>query len=480
MCTAKAEATNVTLLQDDWLFPAEPGTKAIARQLFAGVRDLPIVSPHGHTNPEWFAKDAPFPDPVRLFLVPDHYVFRMLYSQGVPLEELGIGRGGPADPRQAWRIFAQHYYLFRGTPTRLWLDYVFAELFGLTKRLSAETSDLYYDRIAERLATRDFLPRALYEKFRIEVLATTDSPLDTLEHHAAIRSSGWKGRVLPTFRPDPVVDPDFEGFQSNLDALGRLTGENTRTWNGYLAALRQRRAFFKTLGCTASDHGHPTAATSNLDAAEAGRLFDRIALAKADPRDHELFRAQMLTEMARMSLDDGLVLQIHPGSFRNHNAALFRKFGRDVGADIPTATNYVEALKPLLDVFGNDPRLTVVVFTLDESAYSRELAPLAGHYPCLKLGPAWWFHDSPEGMMRFREWTTGTSGFYNTVGFNDDTRMFLSIPARHQMARRVDCAFLARLVAERQLDEDEAREVAADLAVRLARRTYRLEDAAAR
>ena len=464
----------MTLLDDNWLFPSDGNVRPIAQRLFAAVRDLPLVSPHGHSNARWFAEDAPFPDPASLFLLPDHYVFRMLYSQGVRLEDLGIGCEHVAEPRKVWRLFAKHYFLFRGTPTRLWLDFVFQELFGLTTRLSDKNADEYYDAIDGKLKTTEFRPRALFERFRIEVLATTDSPVDSLAHHQAIRASEFKGRVIPTFRPDPVVDPDFEGFAANLQTLAKLTGEDTSNWKGYLYALRKRRAYFKSLGCTATDHGHPTAATADLDPAAAEELFVRVVSTEAGTHERELFRAQMLTEMARMSLDDGLVMQIHPGSFRNHNAQLFRKFGRDVGADIPTSTDYVHALRPLLLRFGNEADLTVIVFTLDESTYSRELAPLAGHYPCLKLGPAWWFHDSPEGMLRFREWTTGTAGFYNTVGFNDDTRMFLSIPARHAMARRADCVFLARLVADHQLDEDEAQEVATDLACRLARLVYKL------
>jgi glucuronate isomerase len=454
--------------------PADANIRPMAQRMYATVRNLPLVSPHGHCNPRWFADDEPFSDPVSLFMVPDHYIFRMLYSQGVPLEELGIGGRREFDPRSAWKLFAGNYFLFRGTPTRLWLDFVFQELFGFTERLCEQTADEYYDEIAARLKTEEFRPRALFKRFRLEVLATTDSPLDSLAHHRAISGSHLTGRVIPTFRPDPVVDPDFEGFATNLDTLGQLTGENTRCWPSYLNALRKRRGYFKSLGCTATDHGHLSAATADLDAIAAEKLFERVVSGNADPSERELFRAQLLTEMARMSLDDDLVMQIHPGSFRNHNRELFEMFGRDVGADIPTPTDYVRALKPLLDRFGNERNLTIILFTLDESAYSRELAPLAGHYPCLKLGPAWWFHDSPEGMLRFREWTTGTAGFYNTVGFNDDTRMFLSIPARHDMARRVDCSFLARLVAEHQLDEDEAHEIAADLACGLARRTYKL------
>jgi glucuronate isomerase len=464
----------VTILNEDRLFPAEPNTRSIARRLYSTIRLLPIISPHGHTNPRWFAENEPFPDPAQLFVVPDHYVLRMLYSQGVPLEQLGIGLTSLADPKRVWRIFAQHYSLFRGTPTRLWLDFAFQELFGLDARLTSANADEYYDSISEKLKTLVFRPRSLFERFQLEVLATTDSPLDSLAHHETIRTSGFKGRIIPTFRPDPVVDPDFPEFKENLGCLAQMTGADTSNWKGYLSALRQRRLEFKALGSTATDHGHPTAATADLSSASAAHLFEKIASGGGDSDERELFRAQMLTEMAAMSLDDGLVMQIHPGSLRNHNAQLFRRFGRDVGADIPTPTNYVHALRPLLDRLGNEPRLTIILFTLDESTYSRELAPLAGHYPCLRLGPAWWFHDSPEGLMRFREYTTETAGFYNTVGFNDDTRAFLSIPARHDVARRIDCSFLARLVAEHRLDEDEAYEIAADLAYGLARKAYRL------
>src|ERR1700686_650110 len=462
------------LIHPDRLFPAEPGTRKIARTLYKHVRNLPIVSPHGHTQAAWFAKNDPFPDPARLFVQPDHYIFRMLYSQGVSLEDLEIGQTALKNPREVWRIFATHYYLFRGTPTRMWLDFAFQELFGLEQRLSEGTADLYFDTIAEKLLTPEFRPRALYERFNLEVLATTDSPLDSLAEHQAIRESNWKARILPTFRPDPVVDPEFTGFVENIAKLGERTGEDTSTWAGYLQALRVTRARFRELGCTATDHGHPNARTASLSTAEAAELFLRVIAENADAEQCEVFRAQMLTEMARMSLEDGLVMQIHPGSSRNHHPKLYERYGRDVGADIPKPTNYVDALRPLLDQFGNERNLTIILFTLDESAYSRELAPLAGHYPCLRLGPPWWFHDSPEGMTRFREQVTEAAGFYNTVGFNDDTRAFLSIPARHDAARRMDCAFLAKLVAEHRLDEDEAREVAHDLAYNLVKEAYRL------
>jgi glucuronate isomerase len=466
-------------LHEDRLFPAEPGMRAIARRLYAAKRGLPIISPHGHTDPSWFAANEPFTDAAGLLLAPDHYLYRMLYSQGIALESLGIaardGTGEVASPREAWRTFASHYHLFRGTPSAAWLEQVFVEVFGLSVRLSGATADHYFDHIGDCLARAEFRPRALFERFRIEVLTTTESPLDRLEHHLAIAESGWRGRVLTAYRPDPVVDPDYPGFRDAVQELGSLTGEDSGSWDGYLAAHRKRREFFRRHGATSTDHGHPTARTADLSRREAEALFQSVLDPYVSPSDAETFRAQMLTEMARMSLDDGLVMQIHPGSFRNHNDALHRRFGRDRGADIPTATDYVRALNPLLDRYGNEPTLSIIVFTLDESTYSRELAPLAGHYPALKLGPAWWFHDSPNGLLRFREQTSETAGFYNTVGFNDDTRAFLSIPARHDVARRVDAAYLARLVAEHRLAEDDAQELAVDLAYRLPKRAYRLD-----
>jgi glucuronate isomerase len=465
-------------LDSDRLFPAEPATRAIARALYAEVAHLPIVSPHGHTDARWFAENAPWQDATSLLLAPDHYIYRMLYSQGVDLDALAIPRrdGTPAtDPRAAWRLFAENYYLFRGTPSRLWLDHVFAEVFGMGVALEGTTADAYYDTITAALSTDAFRPRALFDRFTIDFLATTEGPQDDLSAHHRIRQSGWDGRVVTTYRPDAVIDVEHEAFAPAMRAFAELTGEDVWSWPGYLAAHRKRRADFRAAGATATDHGHPTALTADLSPDEAERLFRQIVSGNWTPADAELFRAQMLTEMAAMSVEDGMVMQIHPGAYRNHNARLFETHGRDKGADIPSPTGYVEQLKPLLDRFGNTRDLTVILFTLDETVYSRELAPLAGHYPCLRLGPPWWFHDSPEGMRRFRERTTETAGFYNTVGFNDDTRAFLSIPARHDVARRADCAFLARLVAEGQLADWEAAEVALDLTSRLVRKAYRID-----
>ena len=469
------------MLHEHRFFPAEGAARAVAVKLYETIRNAPIISPHGHTDPAWFAENKPFPNPTALFLQPDHYIFRMLYSQGISLESIGVPQQGATgdiaatvDPRAAWRVFAKNYFLFRGTPTRMWIDYAFQTLFGLEERLSGDNADVYYDIIDKALQTPEFLPRALFERFRIEVLATTDAAVDSLAWHRKIRESGWKGRVVPTFRPDAVVDAEYLGFQENLKQLGEVSGEDVSSWKGYLSALRSRRAFFKSMGATATDHGHLTASTADLSETDASNLYARIFSGRRDPGDVELFQAQMLTEMAGMSVEDGLTMQLHPGSVRNHNLHVYEKFGRDKGCDIPSSTEYVRALRPLLSKYGNEPNFTFIVFTLDESTFSRELAPLAGHYPCLRLGPPWWFHDSPEGMMRFRETATETAGFYNTVGFNDDTRALLSIPARHDVARRIDCAFLGRLVAEHRLDEAEAFEVIQDLTVNLVRKAYRL------
>lgn len=464
-------------LHPDRFFSADPTGRAIARRLYASVADLPIISPHGHTDPNWFADNRNFTNATELLLVPDHYVLRMLYSQGIPLEALGVvpkGETARFDPRKAWALFAENFSLFRGTPSHIWLNHVFAEVFGMTVKLTGKTADHYYDTITDALQTDAYKPRAILDRFNVAFLATTEGALDPLIDHAKIKSDGLGNRIVTTFRPDDVLDAGRPDFASNVARLGEITGEDTSNWKGYLDALRARRAFFRQHGATATDHGHPTPRTANLPEAEASSLFDICRTGKAEAGQQELFRAQMLTEMARMSLEDGLVMQLHPGSHRNHNTQLHARFGTDKGADIPQAVTYVDALKPLLDVVGNEADFELIVFTLDETNYARELAPLAGHYPCLRLGPPWWFHDSPEGMLRFRRSVTETAGFYNTAGFNDDTRALLSIPARHDLARRMDARFLADLVVEHRLDEDDAFEVIRDLTVTLVSDAYRL------
>lgn len=463
------------------LFPSDPAQRAIARRLFTLAKDQPLICPHGHVDPAILAGDIPFPDPARLLIVPDHYITRMLLSQGIRPAELGVptvtGAPAPRDGREIWRILARHWHLFRGTPSRLWLERTFSSVFSVDTPLGPETADEVYDAIAAKLAEPDFRPRALFGRFNIEVLATTESPLDDLGHHAKLAADGWGGpggRVITTFRPDNVVDMEWAGWADRVARLGEVAGEDTTTYRGYLAALRSRRAAFIAAGATSSDHGHPTAQTLALDETEAAALFTRGLRGEASAADAEAFRANMLVESARMSIEDGLVLQLHPGAVRNHNTWLHETHGRDVGGDIPQTTEYVHALAPLLQAYGNDPRLRLVVYTLDETAFARELAPLAGGYPAMYLGAPWWFLDSPEVLRRFRESVTESAGFYNTAGFVDDTRAFCSIPVRHEMARRIDAGYLARLVAEERLPLAEAEETIVDLAYHLPKRIFKL------
>ncbi|HEU5127912.1 MAG TPA: glucuronate isomerase [Glycomyces sp.] len=475
-------------LHPDRLFPADERTRAIARELHRRTTDLPLVSPHGHVDPRLMSENRPFPDPARLFVVPDHYLTRMLYSQGFTPDQLGVpsadGTPSATDGRAIWRRFAEHYHLFRGTPSKLWLDYTFAEVFGIYKTLRAETADEFYDHLSARLTEPAYRPRALFDRFNIEVLATTESPVDSLDPHAELEAlpaadgrkwGGRGGKVVTTFRPDNLVEPDWPGWAERVERLGEITGRDTATFDGFLEALRARRQDFIAAGATCTDHGNRTAETAD-DPAKAAEIFQRALKGEADEAEMRLFPALMLVEFARMSVEDGLVMQLHPGSWRNHNKWLHRGWGRDVGGDIPDLNTYTRGLKPLLDAFGNDPRFRLVLYTLDETVFSRELAPLAGGYASVFVGAPWWFLDSPEGMRRFREAVHETAGFYNTAGFVDDTRAFCSIPARHDLARRVDAAFLARLVAEHRMTDDEAAEVAVDLAYNLPRKIYRMEN----
>ena len=465
-------------LNPDRFFDPDPAIRRVAREIHHETSQLPLVCPHGHVDPRLLATNDPFPEPTALILQPDHYILRMLYSRGVGLEELGVPtRDGSAverDPRRIWSTFARHYYLFRGTPTGAWLDHELAEVFEVRSRLDADSADTVYDEITEKLASPEFRPRALFDRFRIEALVTTDSAADSLDHHQGIRKSGWKGRVIPCFRPDAVFQVADPGWRAALAALGDACSTSISDYPTFVRVLEERRAFFKMLGATATDHAVVEPHTARLDDDDAARVFDRALRGSATAADQSAFEAHLLMEMARMSVADGLVMQLHAGSLRNHNAPLAERFGPNVGGDIPVPAEYTRNLRALLNAYGADPRFTLIVFTLDESTYSRELAPLAGHYPALRLGPPWWFHDSVEGMMRFRQRTTETAGIYNTVGFNDDTRAFLSIPARHDVARRVDCSFLARMVAEHRLPEDEAAVLAPQLAYEFPKKAYKL------
>jgi len=464
-------------LDPDRCFDPEPRQRDLARRLYQGVADLPLVCPHGHVAPSLIADDAPLGDPASMLVVPDHYVVRMLYSQGVPMEELGLARrdGGPseADPRAIWRRFCAHFQLFAGTPTGLWLKHELIELFGVEERPSAANADALYDHLVERLARPEYRPRALFERLGIEVLTTTDAATDALDTHERLQAEGLP--VRPTFRPDAVIDPARDDWAPSIELLAERSGQSVDDYAGYLLALRARRDAFRAAGATATDHAALTAEVEGLGEGEAARLYDRLRLGEGSPDERRRFASHMLFEMARMSADDGLVMQLHVGSLRNHHDAVYRRFGLDVGCDIPLATEWTRALRPLLNAFGAHPDYRLVLFTLDESTLGRELAPLAGHYPALRLGPPWWFFDSVLGMERFLDAVVETAGMFNLAGFNDDTRAYPSIRARHDVWRRVSSNWLAGRVLRGLIDEDVAPELARALAYDLARTTYRLD-----
>ena len=478
------------LLDPDRFFATDPGQRRVARELYDSIAELPLVCPHGHVDPRLLAdENATFGTPADLFIIPDHYVFRMLYSHGVPLEDLGIpwqdgaredlrgpvkGARGAHDHRKIWQTFADHFYLFRGTPSGAWLAHELYEVFGIQQKLTGATAQAIYDELTDKLSQSEYCPRALFDRFQIEVLCTTDGASDSLAYHKLIKESRWKGVVRPTFRPDAVVNLLTAGWRSHLDALSEAVGREITTAKGLVQALEERRAFFKSMGATATDSGVETPYTEALSSKRAEAIFARALAGKATAKDARRFTGHMMIEMARMSLEDGMVMQLHAGCYRNHNPVVFEAFGADKGHDIPVVTEWVYNLKPLLDRFGNDPRLTLILFTLDETSYSRELAPLAGHYPTLKLGPPWWFHDSLNGLARYFDQVMETTGLYNTAGFNDDTRAFVSIPARHDVWRRASANWLAGLVVRGLIDMADAAEMAPDMANGLARRTYKL------
>lgn len=466
------------ILNEDRFFDADVTVRKYAREIYSSVKNLPIISPHGHVDPRIFAENTPFPDPTELFLLPDHYLYRMLYSQGISLESLGIvqkdGKRGETDPRKIWQIFADNYYLFAGTPSGVWLDYEFNIVFGIKKKLNGENAMEFYDALAEKINSPEFLPRTLFDQFNIEVLTTTDAAEDTLEHHKKIKESGWNGRIIPSFRPDGVTDFMNLNWKKNIENLGKVVGYEISSYTKFIQALESRREFFKSMGATATDTGIESPYTHELTKADAEQLFGKALRGEATADDAKQFIAHMLMESGRMSTEDGLVMMVHSGALRNHNSVVFEKYGLDKGCDIPMTNEYTRNFKEFLNKYGNNPNMGVIIFTLDETNYSREIAPLAGHYPALKMGPAWWFHDSIEGMTRFRQQTTETGGIYNTVGFIDDTRAFVSIPARHDVARRVDSNWLAGMVARHIINMDEALKIAKELTNGLARKAYKL------
>lgn len=460
-------------------FSPDPAQQKIAVELYETVKNLPLICPHGHVDPRLFADpNYQFGSPVELLIIPDHYIFRMMYSQGIAMDALGIPRqdGGVVehDHRKIWQTICDHWYLMRGTPTYLWLRDELRDVFGIDAKMNSANAQAIYDAIEDKLKQPDFQPRRLFERFNIEVLATTDAATDTLAHHQAMRASGWAGRVIPTFRPDAVVNMDMTGWRQNITKLSEVSGIEVSNYQTYIQALEQRRTFFKSMGATATDHAAMTAYTEELSPSEAKSIFHSALTGTATATDAQRFTGHMLIELARMSSEDGLVMQLHVGSFRNHNPMIMEGFGRDMGADIPLASEFTHSLKPLLDRFGNHAALKLVLFNLDETTYSRELAPLAGHYPILRLGPPWWFFDSLNGMRRYFDEVVETAGLYNTAGFNDDTRAYPSIPARHALWRRAAADWLAGMVVRDQIDSDDAHEMIRAMAYDLAKTTYNL------
>jgi glucuronate isomerase len=440
--------------------------RAIARRLYDHVRDLPVIAPHGHVDPALLLDDRPFPDPAALLVTPDHYVTRLLHADGVALSDLGVGQGALSEDasRRAWRLLCERWHMYAGTPVRFWLEAELAEILGVTLTPSADTAELIYDQIAASLTDDAFRPRALFERFGISVLATTDDPCADLGAHAALAADpAWQGRVIPTFRPDRYLEPAEEGWADAVNRLAATADVDTGDYAGYVEALEQRRRYFVAHGAVSADHSHADARTDPLAPDQAARIYRAALAGEASAAEATAFRRHMLLEMARMSCEDGLVMTMHPAVRRNHHGPTFERYGADVGADMPIRAEFTDALRPLLQRFGTHPGLHLVIFTVDETVWSRELAPLAGFYPSVYIGVPWWFLDAPDAICRFRGAVTETAGFSRTSGFVDDTRAFCSIPARHDMSRRVDAGFLARLVAEHRLGEPEAADIAAHL-----------------
>jgi len=466
-------------LHENRYFNPNPVVRKIAIELYQKVKNLPLICPHGHVDPEILAKNRPFSNPTELIVIPDHYIFRMLYSQGISLQSLGIPlKNKPpieTDYQKIWQTFADHFYLFAGSPVAAWLNCEMTQVFGIKLKLNSKNAMTIYDQIQQKLSSSEFLPRNLFDRFNIEILTTTDDPSDTLVHHREIQDSEWSGKVIPCFRPDGLINIQNKNWKKNIEELSRISEIDIMGYSNFIEALEKRRIFFKHMGAVSTDQGVTIPFTHELSSIEAEAIFNRALRGEASENDSRLFTAHMLMEMARMSIEDGLVMQIHAGVYRNHNPFIFEKFGEDKGCDIPLATEFTNNLRPLLNKYGNHPKFSLIVFTIDEATYSRELAPLASHYPAMKLGPPWWFNDSIEGMIRYRQRITETAGFYNTVGFNDDTRAFPSIPARHDLCRRVDSDFLASLVARHIIDMEEAHKINHALAYDLAKKSHKLD-----
>jgi glucuronate isomerase len=464
-------------LHPDRLFPPDPGVRRLAAGLYERVAKLPIISPHGHVPAEWLADDIPFGDPTSLLITPDHYVNRLLHAHGIELGDLGVARDSfdSEDSRRAFRILCEHWSVYRGTPVRFWLEAQLADIFGITVRPSAATADAIYDRIADCLSRPEYRPRALFERFGIEVLATTDDPCDDLAAHRRLAEDPtWSARVVPTFRPDRYLEPLQPTWNDDVDRLAEVSGIETGEYDGWLDAMADRRRHFVEHGAVSADHSHLDARTDPLEPAVARRLYSSARKGEITEPEAVALRRHLLFEMGRMSAEDGLVMTLHPAIRRNHHGPSFDRYGSDIGADLPLSVEFTDALRPLLNAVGNHPGFQLVIFTVDETTFSREIAPLAGYYPSVYAGAPWWFLDAPDAILRYRAAVTETVGFAKTSGFIDDTRAFCSIPARHDMSRRLDASYVARLVSEHRLAEDEAHEVMHELVDTNPRRAFKL------
>ncbi len=455
----------------DRLFPADPATRDVARRLYDSVAGAPILSPHGHVDARVLASNEPFSDPASLLITPDHYVTRLLHANGVPLERLVP----PADPREIWREFASRWHLFAGTPVRYWFEDQLENVFGIDEEPNTKTSDAIYDALVDALARPEFRPRALFERFGIAVLATTDDPVDDLAAHRALRDDPtFAGHVIPTWRADRFVSPSAPSWSRALDQLGEVTGIACDSYHGMLEALRATRASFIEAGATSTDTGVPDAGSEPLEEADAERIHRDALRGSITEADAAAYRHNLLYRFAEFSTEDGLVMQLHPGVIRNHHRPTFDRFGPDTGHDLPDVAAFTRPLQPLLRDFGTHPGFHLVLFTVDETAFSREIGPLAGFYPSVYAGAPWWFLDSPAGIARYRAAITDPVGFAKTSGFIDDTRAYCSIPARHDASRRADAAFLAGLVTTHQLGEAEAATIAGELVRDIPARTFKL------
>jgi len=459
----------------DRLLPADRGLRDLARSIYQQVAGAPIYSPHGHVDAAIIADNRPFGNPAELLITPDHYVTRLIHAYGIGLDQLGVNTPS-ADPREIWRIFCAHWHIFAGTVVRYWFESEFFDVFGLTEQPSAENADDLYDQLSEKLAQPDFRPRELFDRFNIAVLATTDDPASDLSAHQLLAADpDFAGAVVPTFRADRYMSPDAKGWSAALNELAAVAGVDTGSYAGLVEALRNRRAYFKENGCTATDSGMADAYAIPLAGTEAERIHKAGLDGTITAAESASYRRNLLYQLAAMSAEDGLVMQLHADVVRNYDQASFEAYGPDTGHDLPGPATFTAGLRQVLNDFGRSDTFRLVLFTTDETSFSQQIAPLAGFYPSVYVGAPWWFIDTPAAIGRFRAAATDSAGFGKTSGFIDDTRAYCSIPARHDMSRRLDAGFLAGLVATHQLGEDEAHQIAGDLAGRIPINTFRLD-----